>query len=53
MRDDREIAGPPGDLDEEILDAMRLAARLGGVFGEPAGVAGLAGLRRALREGVV
>jgi len=28
--------------DEEILEAMRFTARLGGVFGEPAGVAGVA-----------
>jgi threonine synthase len=39
--------------DDEISDAMRLTARLGGVFGEPAGVAGVAGLRRAIREGVI
>jgi threonine synthase len=39
--------------DEEIAEAMRLTARLGGVFGEPAGVAGVAGLHRAVREGVV
>jgi len=39
--------------DEEILDAMRVLARGAGVFGEPAGVTGLAGLRRALDEGRV
>jgi threonine synthase len=39
--------------DEEILDAMRLTARLGGVFGEPAAVAGVAGLRRALATGII
>jgi threonine synthase len=39
--------------DDEILDAMRSTARLGGVFGEPAGVAGIAGLRRAREGGVV
>jgi threonine synthase len=39
--------------DEEILDAMRLTARLGGVFGEPAGVAGVAGLKKAVHTGVV
>jgi threonine synthase len=39
--------------DEEILDAMRLTARTGGVFGEPAAVAGVAGLRKAAREGIV
>jgi threonine synthase len=39
--------------DEAIVDAMRAAGRLAGVFGEPAGVAGLAGLRQALEEGIV
>lgn len=39
--------------DEEIAEAMRLTARLGGVFGEPAGVAGVAGLRRAVQTGAV
>jgi threonine synthase len=39
--------------DEAILDAMREAGRLAGVFGEPAGVAGLAGLRKAVEKGVV
>jgi threonine synthase len=39
--------------DEAILEAMRETGRLAGVFGEPAGVAGLAGLRAAVREGIV
>lgn len=39
--------------DEEILQAQQLAARLGGVFGEPAGVAGIAGLKRAVAAGVI
>ncbi len=39
--------------DEEILDAMRLTARLGGVFGEPAGVTGVAGLKKAVAQGIV
>jgi threonine synthase len=39
--------------DHEILDAMRLTARLGGVFGEPAGVAGVAGLQKAVKQGTV
>lgn len=39
--------------DEEILDAMRYTARLGGVFGEPAGVAGVAGLKKAIAQGIV
>jgi threonine synthase len=39
--------------DTDILDAMRITARLGGVFGEPAGVAGVAGLRAAVAKGLV
>jgi threonine synthase len=39
--------------DDEILDAMRLTARLGGVFGEPAAVAGVAGLRRAREDSII
>ena len=39
--------------DEEILDAMRLTARLGGVFGEPAGIAGVAGLKKAVATKIV
>lgn len=39
--------------DADILDAIRTTARLAGVFGEPAGVAGVAGLRRAVAAGLV
>ena len=39
--------------DEEILAAMRVAARLGGVFGEPAGVTGLAGIKKAVEKGII
>lgn len=39
--------------DEQILEAMSLLARKTGVFGEPAGVAGLAGLCKALSQGLV
>ena len=39
--------------DEAILEAMRQAGRRAGVFGEPAGVAGLAGLRQAARDGLI
>jgi threonine synthase len=39
--------------DEAILEAMREAGRRAGIFGEPAGVAGLAGLRHAVEEGIV
>jgi threonine synthase len=39
--------------DEEILEAMRVLARNTGVFGEPAGVAGFAGLMKMAREGTV
>ncbi|MBX2992133.1 MAG: threonine synthase [Bacteroidetes bacterium] len=53
----RQIKASHGDMisvsDEEILDAMRITARLGGVFGEPAGVAGVAGLKKAISTGIV
>lgn len=39
--------------DSEILEAMRITARLGGVFGEPAGVTGVAGLKKAVQKGVI
>lgn len=39
--------------DAEILEAMSLLGRTTGVFGEPAGVTGLAGLRKAAATGVV
>jgi threonine synthase len=47
----RESQGNVVDvLDIEILDAMKQMARLTGVFGEPAGVTGLAGLRKMVKE---
>ena len=47
----RESSGNVVDvLDIEILDAMKQMARLTGVFGEPAGVTGLAGLRKMVKE---
>jgi threonine synthase len=39
--------------DEEILEAMRLLGNWAGVFAEPAGSTPLAGLIKALREGMV
>jgi len=39
--------------DDEILEAMCVTARLGGVFGEPAAVAGVAGLKRAVAQGMI
>jgi threonine synthase len=39
--------------DQEILDAMRSTARLGAIFGEPAGVAGVAGLKKAIAQGLI
>ena len=39
--------------DEEILEAMRLLGRTQGVFGEPAGVAGTAGVKKALELGLL
>jgi threonine synthase len=51
------IRGSGGSMvavpDGEILEAIRITARLGGVFGEPAGVAGVAGLRKAIRSGLI
>lgn len=39
--------------DDEILAAMRLLGRTCGVFGEPAGVAGTAGVKKALESGLI
>ncbi len=39
--------------DEEILEAMRLLGRTQGVFGEPAGVTGTAGVKKALEKGLI
>ncbi len=39
--------------DEEILAAMRLLGRTSGVFGEPAGVTGTAGVKKALELGLI
>jgi threonine synthase len=51
LRTLRESDGDVVDVqDEEILDSMKIMARLTGVFGEPAGVTGLAGLRKAVKE---
>jgi threonine synthase len=39
--------------DEEIIDAQKLAARMEGLFIEPASAASIAGLRRLMEEGVI
>ncbi|MGM0420592.1 MAG: threonine synthase [Bacillota bacterium] len=39
--------------DEEIYEMMRLLGRTTGIFGEPAGVAGLAGLRKMVARGEI
>jgi threonine synthase len=39
--------------DEEILEAMRYTGRLTGIFAEPAAATAIAGLRRAVAEGLV
>ncbi len=39
--------------DAEILEAMRLTARLGGTFGEPAAAAAVAGVRAAVHQGLI
>ncbi|NCB62168.1 MAG: threonine synthase [Clostridia bacterium] len=39
--------------DDEIFDAMRLLGRTQGVFGEPAGVTGTAGVKKVLELGLI
>ncbi|MDR3540232.1 MAG: threonine synthase [Desulfosporosinus sp.] len=39
--------------DEAILEAMRVLGRTSGIFGEPAGVTGTAGLKVLLEKGVI
>ena len=39
--------------DEEILEAMRLLGRHAGVFAEPAGAAGTAGVKKAVETGLI
>jgi threonine synthase len=39
--------------DDAIVEAIAATGRLAGVFGEPAGVAAIAGLRQAVADGVV
>lgn len=39
--------------DEEILEAMRQLGRTSGIFGEPAGVTGIAGLKLLVEEGKI
>ncbi len=39
--------------DEEIMEAQRLLGRMSGVFGEPAGVAGTAGIKKACEESLI
>jgi len=39
--------------DEAILDAMRELGRTSGIFGEPAGVTGMAGLKVLVKKGVI
>lgn len=53
----KEIKSSDGEMiavsDEEILEAMRTTARKGAVFGEPAGVAGVAGVKKAVEKGII
>ena len=39
--------------DEEIIKAMSLLGRTEGIFGEPAGVAAIAGIKKAVEEGII
>ncbi|RCW50702.1 MULTISPECIES: threonine synthase [unclassified Halanaerobium] len=51
------VKASKGDMinvsDEDILAMMRTAGRKTGVFGEPAGVAGLAGLKKAVKNNII
>src|SRR6056297_2214588 len=51
------IKASKGDMinvsDQEILEMMRVLGRTTGVFGEPAGVAGLAGLKKMVKKGKI
>jgi threonine synthase len=50
----RESGGEMIDVsDAEILDAMRYTGRLAGIFAEPAAAASVAGLRRAVEQGMI
>jgi threonine synthase len=53
----KEVKASGGEMlavpDDEILEAMRTTARMAAVFGEPAGVTGVAGLKKAVAMGIV
>ena len=49
----RSGGGADTVTDEEIMDAERLLAKLEGIFAEPSGAAGLAGLRKMLDDGTI
>jgi threonine synthase len=54
LRTLRESKGNVVDVDDiDILEAMKQMARMTGVFGEPAGITGFAGLKKALQEGII
>ncbi len=39
--------------DEEILDMIKILGKKTGIFGEPAGVAGVAGIKKAVENGII
>jgi len=53
----RAVGNSSGEMlnvsDDEILEMMKLLGEKTGIFGEPAGVAGMAGLKKAAAEGIV
>lgn len=54
LRTLREADGAVVDVeDNEIMEAMKQMARLTGVFGEPAGATGYAGLKKAIKENII
>ncbi len=53
----QQVKSSGGDMvtvsDEDILGEMRMTARLGAVFGEPAGAASIAGIKKAVEMNII
>jgi len=57
MKAIKAIKESNGDMinvsDQEILDMMKTLGKNTGIFGEPAGVAGIAGIKKAVENGII
>lgn len=57
MKAIKAIKESNGDMinvsDQEILDIMKTLGKNTGIFGEPAGVAGISGLKKAVENGII